>query len=166
MDELPRVLWAYRMTSHRPIGISPFALTYGMEAIILTEIGMPMLQTNMPEQLNTKSIIKDLDTGDELRETAAIRVASYHRQLGNLYKRRLKPRMFQPGELVLRKVFENIADPVARKLQANWEGPYIVVRASESRSYALDKLDGTLVPRMWNAIDELKSQLFSVHFSD
>ena len=38
-DELPGVLWAYRTTSRKPTGVSQFALTYGMEAIISTEIG-------------------------------------------------------------------------------------------------------------------------------
>ena len=152
MDELPGVLWAYSTTACKQTGISPFVLTYGMEAIIPTDIGMPTLRTDMPKQLSTESIIKDLDTADDLRETAVVRVASYHRRLVNLYNRRVKPLVFQPGDLVLRKVFENIADPVAGKLQANWEGPYIVKRASESGSYALDKLDGTPVPRMWNAM--------------
>ena len=41
---------------------------------------------------------------------------------------------------------------MAGKFQANWEGPYIVTRVGKSGSYALDKLDGTLVPRMWNAM--------------
>ena len=53
---------------------------------------------------------------------------------------------------MLSKVFENIAEPVEGKFQANWEGPYIVTRVGKSGSYALDKLDGTHVPRMWNAI--------------
>ena len=123
-----------------------------MEAIIPTEIGMPMLQTDIPERLSTESIIKDLDTTDELRETAAVRVAYYHRQLANLYNKRMKPQVFQLGDMVLRKVFENTVDPVVGKLQANWEGPYIVIRAEKSRSYALDKLDGTPVPRMWNSM--------------
>ena len=48
VDKLPRVLSAYRTTVGRPTGISPFALTYGMEAIILMEIGMPTLRTDMP----------------------------------------------------------------------------------------------------------------------
>ena len=96
--------------------------------------------------------MKDLDTTDELRETVAIRVASYHRRLVNLYNRRLKPRVFQPGDLFLREVFETTGDLVVGKLQANLEGPYIVIRAGESGSYALDKLDGTLVPIMWNAM--------------
>ena len=91
VDELPGVLWAYKTTARRSTGISPFTLTYGMEAIIPTEIGMPTLRMDMPEQLSTKSIIKDLDTTDELRETAAVRVVSYHRRLENLYNKRMKP---------------------------------------------------------------------------
>ena len=59
----------------------------------------------MPEQSNTEFIIKELDTADELRETAAVGVASYHRRLENLYNKHVKLRVFQPGNLVLRKVF-------------------------------------------------------------
>ena len=76
---------------------------------------MPTLRMDMLEQLSMESIIKDLDTADELRETAAVRVASYHHRLENLYNRQVKPRVFQLGDLVLRKVFENTADPVAGK---------------------------------------------------
>ena len=96
-------------------------------------------------------MVKDLDILDELRESATIRIASYHRRLANSYNKRVKPQTFQPGNLVLRRVFENIADPNAGKFQPNWEGPYLVTRVGESGSYALDKLDGTPVPRMWKA---------------
>ena len=93
-DELPEVLWAYKMIVRRPIDISPFALTYEMEAIIPAEIGMPKLQIDVPKQLSTETIVKDLDIVDELREIAAVRIASYHRRLANLYNRRVKPRVF------------------------------------------------------------------------
>ena len=49
VDELFGVLWAYRTTTRRSTGISPFAITYGMEAIIPTEIGMPSIRTGMPD---------------------------------------------------------------------------------------------------------------------
>ena len=95
-------------------------------------------------------MIKDLDLTDELREALAMRIASYHSRLENLYNKHVKPRMFQPRDLVLRKVFENTTDPSTEKFQPNWEGPYIVSWFGESGSHALDKLDGTPVPRMWN----------------
>ena len=97
-------------------------------------------------------MIKDLDMTDELREATAVRMTSYHSRLVNLYNRCVKPRMFQPGDMVLRKFFENTTDSSARKFQPNWEGLYIITRVGESGSYALDKLDETPVPRMWNVM--------------
>ena len=49
VDEHPRVLWAYRTIARRPTGISPFTLTYGMEAIVPIEIDMPTLRTDIPK---------------------------------------------------------------------------------------------------------------------
>ena len=66
VDELPGVLWAYRTTARKPTGISLFAITYGMEAIIPTEIGMPTVWTDVPKHGNTDLMVKDLDTLDEL----------------------------------------------------------------------------------------------------
>ena len=60
--------------------VSPFTLTYGMEAIILTEIGMPTLRTEIPEEVNTEALARDLDMTDELCEAAAVRMASYQQQ--------------------------------------------------------------------------------------
>ena len=46
--------------------MSPFALTYGMEAIIPTEIGMPTLRYEVPKTANAEAISKDVDIVDEL----------------------------------------------------------------------------------------------------
>ena len=126
VEELLGVLWAYRTTTRKPIGISPFALTYGMEAVIPSEIGLPTIRTATPESENAESIARELDVSDELREAATIHITSYQRRLANSYNKWVKPRAFQPGDLVLRKFFENTADPTARKFQPNWEGPYVV----------------------------------------
>ena len=47
VDELPELLWVYRTTSRRLTGAIPFALAYGMEAVIPTEIGMSIAKTIM-----------------------------------------------------------------------------------------------------------------------
>ena len=121
-----------------------------MEAVIPTEIGLPTIRTATPESENAKSMVKELDASDELREAATIRIASYQCSLANSYNKRVRPRVFQPGDLVLRRVFENTADPTVGKFQPNGEGPYVVTQPGESGSYTIDKTDGTLVPRMWN----------------
>ena len=119
VEELPGVLWAYKTTARKPIGISHFALTYEMEAIIPTKIGLPTIRTDTPKSGNTELVVRELDASDELREAAAIRITFYHRRLENSYNKRVKPRVFQPGDLVLRKVFENTADLTTGKFQPN-----------------------------------------------
>ena len=122
-----------------------------MEAVIPTEIGLPTIRTTTPESENAGSVVRELDTSDNPREAAAIRVASYQRRLENSYNKRVRPQVFQPGDLVLRKVFENTTDPMAGKFQPNWEGPYVITRPGEFGSYAIEETDGTPEPRMWNA---------------
>ncbi|WKA12376.1 hypothetical protein VitviT2T_029764 [Vitis vinifera] len=46
VEELPGVLWAYRTTPGRLTGNTPFALAYGMDAVIPTEIGLPTIRTD------------------------------------------------------------------------------------------------------------------------
>ena len=92
---------------------------------------MPTFQTDIPKESNVETVIKDLDMADELCEATTVRIASYHSRLANLYNRHVKPRMFQPRDLVPRNCFENTADPSAEKFQPNWEGLYIVTRAGK-----------------------------------
>ena len=62
VDELPRVLWAYWITSRKPKGATLFTLAYGMEVIIPTEIGISTAKTAMKDQMdNDEELIKQLD---------------------------------------------------------------------------------------------------------
>ena len=45
-----------------------------------------------------------------------------------------------------------MADSTAGKFQLNWEGSYMIVKGGVASSYALNKLDETPVPRMWNVM--------------
>ena len=117
-----------------------------MKAIIPTEIRVPTLRTEIPTKSNAKAVTKDLDMTYELREAVAVRITWYQQRLINLYNRHVKPCSFRFGDLVLRRVFENMADLVACKFQPNWEGPYMIVKVGAARSYALNKLDETSIP--------------------
>ena len=123
-----------------------------MEAIIPTEIGVPTLRIEIPEKANVEAITKDLDMTNELCEAATVPLASYEQRLTNLYNRHVKPCAFRAEDLVLRRVFENTANPAASKFQPNWEGPYMIVRVGPGESYALNKLDRAAVLRMWNVM--------------
>ena len=90
-----------------------------MEAVIPTEIGLPTFRMPTSKSANEESIIRELDASDELREATEIRLASYQHRLANAYNKRVRPRVFQPGDLVLQKVFENTVDPKKGKFQPN-----------------------------------------------
>ena len=76
---------------------------------------MPTIQIELPEEANVEAITKDLDTIDELREAAGVHIASYQHRLANLHNRRVKSITFKARELVLRRVFENTANPTYEK---------------------------------------------------
>ncbi|RVW17493.1 Pol polyprotein [Vitis vinifera] len=120
VEELPGVLWAYRTTPGRPTGNTPFALAYGMDAVIPTEIGLPTIRTDAAKQNDANTELgRNLDWADEVRESAAIRMADYQQRASAHYNRKVRPRSFKNGTLVLRKVFENTAEMGAGKFQAN-----------------------------------------------
>ena len=135
----------------RPTGNTPFTLAYGMDVVIPTEIGLPTIRTDAAKQNDANTELgRNLDWTDEVRESAAIRMADYQQRAFVHYNRKVKPRSLKNGMLVLRKVFENIAEMGVGKLQANWEGPYIVSKVSKSGAYHLQNLDGTPLLRPWN----------------
>ena len=40
VEELPNIMWAYRMTPRRSTGETPFSMTYSTEAVIPIEISL------------------------------------------------------------------------------------------------------------------------------
>lgn len=68
VDELPGVLWAYRITSRQPTRATPFTLAYRMEATILTEIGILISKIVMQDQRDDdEKLIKQLDWADKMQ---------------------------------------------------------------------------------------------------
>ena len=56
-EELPSVLWAYRMTARTPTGETPFRLTYENEVVIPAEIGLTSYRVyNHDEGRNDEAI--------------------------------------------------------------------------------------------------------------
>ena len=108
------------------IDLSEFGIQYKPHLVLKWKILAEFL-VEILEKANFEAVAKDLDTTNELWEATTMRIASYQQRLENLHNRRVKLHTFLPGELVLRKVFENIANPADKEFQPNWEGPYTVV---------------------------------------
>ena len=127
MEELPSVLRAYRTTPRRSTSATPFSLSYGMEAVIPLEVGMPTMRTELfdPEK-NDRALSLELDFADERREAAAVRLTSYQQQLSKAFNQNVRERKFVVGELVLKKLLPGDKDPTQGKLAPNWHGPFRV----------------------------------------
>uniref|UniRef100_A0A2N9G140 Uncharacterized protein n=1 Tax=Fagus sylvatica TaxID=28930 RepID=A0A2N9G140_FAGSY len=128
VEELPSILWTYRTTVRKSTSETPFALAFGVEAIIPLEIGMPTIRTTeFAVQTNEDNLHKDLDLVEERRDLAMVHLAAYQQRMRREHNKNVKPRTFQIGDLVLRKVMANTRRPNEGKLGPNWEGPYKVL---------------------------------------
>ena len=82
VEELPHVLWVYRTKPQWSIGKTPFAMTYGAEAVIPLEANFPTLRTNsFTPSSNDELLGESLDLIKERRERAMIHLAYYHQRL-------------------------------------------------------------------------------------
>ncbi|KAK9073810.1 hypothetical protein SSX86_006404 [Deinandra increscens subsp. villosa] len=152
-EELPFVLWADRTTSKNATGQTPFSLVFGAEAVIPTEMVIPTARVTLQDsQYNSENLLQDLETIEELRDLAKVRMASYQQRVAKSYNKNIRLRRFQVGDLVLRKAFQNTTNPADGKLAPKWEGPYLVESEEGKGAYRLMNLEGDLLPRAWNAV--------------
>nr|KYP35260.1 hypothetical protein KK1_043716 [Cajanus cajan] len=127
-------------------------LTYGADAMIPVEIG----QTSHRRQVfnneqNTHELATDLDLLDEIRDEAKVHEEACKLRASRRYNSRVKPRSFRAGDLVWRLLGEARKDATDGKLAPTWGGPFQVTENLENGAYRLEELNGTPVPRTWNA---------------
>ena len=120
VEELPYVPWTYRTMPHRSTRETPFSMTYGAEAIIPLETGLPTLRSSFfnPSD-NDEHLKRNLDLIKEKRENAMVQLAYYQQKMKQGYDANVKLRSLNPGDLVLRKVVGAAKNPVWGKLGPN-----------------------------------------------
>nr|GEZ06455.1 reverse transcriptase domain-containing protein [Tanacetum cinerariifolium] len=150
VEELPHVLWAHRTMIKSSHGDTPFSLTYGTEAVIPAEIGMPTYRTTAVDAMNNDEELRlNLDLLEERRELAAMSEARSKSKMMKYYNSRVRGVAFKPGDFVYRS--NDASHAVAGgKLGPKWEGPYEVTDALGNGAYKLRSTDGTMLPRKWN----------------
>jgi hypothetical protein len=98
------------------------------------------------EETSRKALEDDVDALDEARDEVLSRVAKYQQDMKNYHSRRLRPRSFQVGDLVLR-----LTQNSHEKLELPWLGPYIITEVIEGGAYSIkDKKIGVAEPNPWN----------------
>ncbi|GJS20819.1 reverse transcriptase domain-containing protein [Tanacetum coccineum] len=103
MEEISYVLWAHRTMIKSSNEDTPFSLTYGMEAVIPAEVGMPILRTAEVDMVqNNEAFGINLDLLEERREHAAICEAKSKAKMEKYYNSKVRNTRFKPGDLVYR----------------------------------------------------------------
>ena len=123
-EKPPFALWAYRTSFRTSTGATPYSLVYGMEAVLPIEIEMGSLRVTLEQQISetewAQSRFVQLSLLDERRLRAADHVQAYQRKMARAFKKRVKPRPLQRGDLVLR-VLSGLAGDPRGKFQADLE---------------------------------------------
>jgi hypothetical protein len=150
-NELIKVVWSHNTRISRSTGFTPFKLMFGDEAITPEEAKAVSIRTVASvEDEADHSMAKDAIEG--IRLQAVENINKYQAETIKWHDRKVRLKNIKPGHLVLRRV----ANPdTIGKLQLKWEGPFLVVSLSRPGSYRLKDMDGSDIPRSWNA-DELR----------
>lgn len=104
---------------------------------------LPSIYGLMTENENDDALTHDVDIVDEIREQARVRMAVYQQGVARSYNKNVRVKVFQVGDWVLRKVFQNTRDPNDGKLDPAWEGPYQISKVL-GQGASLVKEDGIL----------------------
>ena len=90
---------------------------------------------------NEEQLCLNLDLIDEVKTDANERTTRYKNLMARQHDAMVKPRRFNIGELVLKKVSLATKNPTHGKLGPNWEGPYRIINCKKQGSYYLEVID-------------------------
>ncbi|XP_070009572.1 uncharacterized protein [Nicotiana sylvestris] len=128
-------------------GATPYMLVYGTEAVIPTEVEIPSLRVIREAKLSNAECIRSryeqLALIDGKRMNAVCHIQLYQNKMSRAFNKRVKPRQFAPGQLVLKKIFPH-QDEAKGKFSPKWQGLYMVHKVLTGEALILAKMDGEI----------------------
>ncbi|XP_070013574.1 uncharacterized protein [Nicotiana sylvestris] len=153
-EKLPFALLGYRTTIRMSTGETPYMLVYGTEVVIPAEVEIPSLRVIQEAELSVaewvKSHYEQLALIDGKRINTVCHSQLYQNRMSRAFNKRVKPRQFAPGQLVLKKIFPH-QDEAKGKFSPNWQGPYMVYRVLTGGALILADMDGEIWPKSINS---------------
>ncbi|XP_060183076.1 uncharacterized protein LOC132613032 [Lycium barbarum] len=148
-EKLPYALLGYHTTARTSTGATPYMLVYGSEAVIPAEVEIPSLRIIQDVGLEdaewVRSRHEQLMLIDEKRMDAVCHGQLYQNRMSKAFNKRVRPRKFEPGQLVLKRIFPH-QDEAKGKFAPNWQGPYVVHRVLSGGALILAEMDGKVSP--------------------
>ncbi|XP_070017811.1 uncharacterized protein [Nicotiana sylvestris] len=123
-SDMMKVIW-YRTTVSTSIGATPYMLVYGIKVVIPTEVEITSLRIIQEAELSDaewiRSRYEQLALIDGKRMDVVCHGQLYQNRMIRAFNKRVKPRQFAPGQLVLKKIFP-YQDETKGKFSPNWQG--------------------------------------------
>ncbi|XP_047263727.1 uncharacterized protein LOC107857974 [Capsicum annuum] len=108
-ENFPYALLGYRTTIRTSTGATLYMLVYESEAVIPTKVEIPLLKVIQEVGLDDSewihSRMEQLMLIDEKRLDAVCHGQLYQNRIIKVFNKKVKPRRFTPGQLVLKKIF-------------------------------------------------------------
>ncbi|RVW71051.1 Retrovirus-related Pol polyprotein from transposon 297 [Vitis vinifera] len=124
-EKLPFALWAYHTSFRTSTGATPYSLVYCMEVVFPVKTKMGSLRVALEQQISemkwAQARFDQLNLLDEKRLRATDHIHAYQRKMTHAFRKRVKPRPLQKGDLVLRILRGLIGDPRG-KFRPSWSG--------------------------------------------
>ena len=144
-EMLPYALHAYRTNIRSSTGATPYSLVYGMEAVSPIEVEIPSLRVLMEAELEESEWVKtryeQLNLIEEKRLAAICHGQLYQSRMARAFNKKVRPREFQPGDLVLKKILPHQED-ARGKWAPSYDGPYMVKHAFSGGALILLDMEG------------------------
>ena len=154
MDELPSVIWSLRTTPNRSTGYTPLFLVYGAKGVLPTDQLHDTPRVVQYTEAEAKEAREnDVDLLEEARLLALSCSEVYQEDLRRYHSRKVKPRVFREGDLVLRLIQRTSG---MHKLSSPWEGPFIVSKALHNDAYYLIDAQEPQKGKMDRSDEEMK----------
>ncbi|XP_070020390.1 uncharacterized protein [Nicotiana sylvestris] len=153
-EKLPFALLGYRTIVRTSTGETPYLLVYSTEVFIPPEVEIPSLRIIQEAKLSDvewiRSRYEKLALIDGKKMNALCHGQLYQNRMSRAFNKRVKPRQFTPGPLVLKRIFPH-QDEAKGKFSPNWKGPYMVHRVSTGGALILAEMDGEIWPKHINS---------------
>jgi len=153
-EKLPYALLGYRTTIRTSTGATPYMLVYGSEAVIPAEVEIPSLRIIQEVGLDDAEWIQSrheqLMLIDEKRMDAVCHGQLYQNRMTKAFNKKVRPRQFTPGQLVLKKIFPHQGEAKG-KFASNWQGPYMIHRVLSGGAVILAEMDGRVSTKPINS---------------
>ncbi|CAL2245408.1 unnamed protein product [Prunus armeniaca] len=148
-EKLSKTLWAYRTSKREATGMTPYALTYGHDAILPMEIAVQSLriahQHNLVGENYSQAMLLELEGLDAGRIDTLNKLLAGKQAVSRAYNKRVKNKSFEEGEIVWKAVLP-LGTHVAGygKWSPTWEGPFIINQILGMGAYRLQDRDGEI----------------------